>query len=189
MKEYKKYLTFYVNDNVDFRIVAVDDILKQKEIKKYEVLLKKWVGEWFLKDFGGEKISNHTEKEKIEVLLIMIQQSNIFNRTQKTIGGAVLATGRTLNQFIDPIKERKIKEYQEKKFINVSYFFIKKKYRGNNIGKQGLNIMMDHCNNNLWLSAADRLLPFYGRNGYDVIIRKIENESSSLLLCSKVKDV
>ncbi len=148
---------------------------------EFEEMLKKWLPKDFRSDFHGKHILNHPNSEKLTVLLMILNDKEI-------IGGAILADGLSLNDFMDSQKIEKVNEYNHNGILNFSYFYILPKYRGKGFGTEFLT-QLQFLYPNIWLASSNERLEFYNRNGYEIVFSPIVQEKTFLLVSKGTKNV
>jgi len=141
-------------------------------IEQFETMLKSWIPKDFVIDFYGQKISNHPNQERMKVIVVLYKEC--------IIGGGIIAEGLSLNDFKDKKKLALINGYMKDDYYNLSYFYIDSNYRSKGIGSLFLS-EVNKFYQNVWLATQDKLLPFYQKNGYEIVVRRLEDEKSSLL--------
>ncbi len=157
-------------ENVTLKSCSTDE----EEVFKLEEMLKEWLPQYFEIDFQGKNFSSHSKREKLTILLMILNDKIV-------IGGAVLADGLSLNNFEDSAKIDKVEEYKKSSVLNFSYFYILPEYRRKGYGSKFLEIVAKKYPNT-WLASGDKLLNFYKRCGYKVEIFSSDNEECCLLV-------
>lgn len=159
------------------KISLIETSADDLRIKPFEDILKSWVPKDFVNDFHGNRIIDHPQYNKLQILLMIFENREI-------IGGAILGNEVSLNEFSDKKKIQKILEYMRLQIPNFSYFCIKNNFRNNGFGSCFLE-QMKKKHPKSWLSANDNLLSFYKRNNYEISIPRLSEEDSSLLISNK----